>query len=260
MDKINQLVKSLSTARQNTLKNFNRITLNQKAAHLVVRLFYNPDCISLKNLDDLVNTNLVKLSDLSKVMLTAAPSTLAKYSNDHNKLLLGEDDIINCFANDHLQAVLKNKIDKIYQPEYALSHILLVGKIKKLYRIDNFKFADIKSTIKLQAVEFKKVLVPTDLTVKAGQSVWHHFGIVICRFDRDDNILKRQLSDFDFNSLGSHIRTTVLDFSDKKIFRRNVTGRIIGEQKNLKRRKKIISDPAISKIKPPMDQDIKFIH
>jgi len=188
-------------------------------------------------------------------MITAAPSTLANYANKHRGLHLVESDIIDCFANDHIKAVLNNKIDQFYRPEYALSHILLRGKVQKVYQLDAFKMADVNS----DEIIFKKVLVPSDLKIIKGSEVWHHFGVVVDLYN-DKSIFEQQQNDNDFQKLVSKTDLKIIDFSDKKIFRRDITGRILDEQMNLKKKKKTVSDPSISKIELPKDNTIKFIH
>jgi hypothetical protein len=249
------LAKELNKSRVKVLVNFSKITLTKAAALLVARLFYNPDCISTVNLSDLIKTDEVKLSDLSSVMITAAPSTLANYANKHQKLHLTESDIIDCFANDHIKAVLDNKIDQYYRPEYALSHVLLRGKVQRVYQLEFFRMADINS----DQILFKKVLIPKELKVAKGNEVWHHFGVVIDIYN-DKRIFEHQLGDDNFQKLLSATDLKVIDFSDKKIFRRDSTGRILREQKNLKKKKKPVSDQSISKIELPKDDTIKFIH
>lgn len=301
MKDLNTLAISLQIARKNTLKNFDKIALTRDATKLVARLFYNPDCISLVNLDDLIVDGQIPLKDLSRYMLTAAPSTLANYANKHHKVLLHHTDIINCFAIDHQQAVKDNEIDLIYNPEYALSHILLSGRIIKIYEIDHQKFADIlhynpkSSSPKIMtgsaiyevaesrsaltntsgvgpacppvaelrevgALMFKKVLIPKDLEVKKGDLVWHHFGIGIDKYNGESQITAKQFDSPFFRLLDSKTSRLEIDFSDKKIFHRDILGKILAEQKNLKNKKRIISDPSISKIKLPTDSKIKFIH
>ncbi len=227
-------------------------------------------------------------------MLTAAPSTLANYANKHNKVLLHHTDIVNCFATDHLEAIKDNKIDQIYNPVYALSHILLSGKINKMYEIGSQKFADIRTGLnhvintrevgsdssgvrdlvgydsyetgsdfsKSKDLLFRKVLIPKDLKVQKGELVWHHFGIVIDRYDyyNEDKILSNQFGSPYFRLMSSKISRSEIDFSDRKIFHRDILGKIIAEQKNLKNKKRIVSDPSISKIELPKDSKIKFIH
>jgi hypothetical protein len=259
VDKLETLAADLAKSRRKALKNFSKITLTKPAAFLVARLFYNPDCISTMNLKELINGDDVKLADLSIVMMTAAPSTLANYANKHRQLHLEEKDIIDCFACDHLKAVLGNKIDKIYQPEYALSHLLLEGQVLKLHNLFGYKFADIDSTVNNHPIIFKNVLVPAEISVTSGQRVWHHFGVVIKEFKEND-IFAKQIHSPDFQELLSKSLIRQIDFSDKKIFRRDILGRIIEEQQNLKKKKKPVSDPAISNIEPVMNETIKFIH
>lgn len=257
---IHKLAKELNQSRAKVLANFAKIQLTRKAAILVARLFYNPDCISTVSLADLIQTDEIKLTDLSSVMITAAPSTIANYANAHDKLHLKESDVIDCFANDHIKAVLDNKIDQYYRPEYALSHILLRGKVARIYQLDKFKVADIETAIKNDKIVFKKVLVPSELKVGKGSEVWHHFGVVIDVFDDQSGIYQKQISDDDFKKLESRIENQEIDFSNIKLFRRDIIGRILEEQNNLKKKKKTINDPSISKIKLPKDNSIKFIH
>lgn len=259
MQDLTELIRKISKTRQKSLKNFDKITLDADAAEIVVRLFYNPDCVSTTNLQELIVADQIPLKDLSEYILTAAPVTLANYANSHQLLKLTEQDLINCFALDHQDAVRDNRIEKLYSPEYALSHILLAGKITIIYTIDNKKFADVISQYKNLRIKFKKVLIPENLLIDKNIKIWHHFGIVIAPQKPDDN-LAHQLEHPYLNTLLNSTDKLTVDFSDRKIFKRDIVGLILAEQNNLKRKKKIITDPAIKKIELQRSNKIKFIH
>lgn len=261
------LAQNLNNSRKKVLTNFEQIYLDKEAVKLVARLFYNPDCISLVNLDNFTD-DLISLKDFSSSILTAAPTTLANYANKIGKLMLKRDDIITCFATDHIDAVLDNKIDQIYSPVYALSHTLLSGKISRIFEINHQKFAEIVTgsatyevAVKVNQSIYKKVLIPSDLKVEKGDSVWHHFGIVIDKYEvGDHSIFDQQLSLANFSLLNLSSSDRIIDFSDKKIFHRDILGKIIKNQKDLKRKTKTVSDLAIAKIQLPTNSKIKFIH
>lgn len=259
MENLTALAKKLAESRHKSLKNFDRIILNKEAAEIVVRLFYNPDCISTASLKDLIKSDQILLKNLSEYILTAAPITLANYANSHKRLALTEQDLISCFALDHQDAVQTNRIEKLYSPEYALSHILLAGKVFRIYKINSKNFADITSNYKNVKLLFRKVLIPENLKITKNARVWHHFGIVIALQNPDD-LPARQLDHPYINVLLNNTKKLIVDFSDQEIFKRDIVGLILAEQKNLKRKKKIITDPAIKKIEISKSDRIKFIH
>jgi len=240
-----QLIDNLQKARSSAFPDFAKIKLTRPAVTLLTRLFLNPDCVSDTDFRQLEPRRpQVKLKDLAQHIITAAPVTLAKYCQDHQKLLVTDQDIIKCFGLDHVDSVLANKVHETDNPQIALAHILTAGRIKKIK--NNLVDLEIKLS-EAKTVELKNVLKPRDLAVKLGQQVFQHYGVII---DQADDLapeikLGQKEKDYFQKMLGQNKNKTI-DFSDKSVFKKDLIGGIIREEKSLAHKKEFKTNKKIS--------------
>ena len=80
MDFATKQIKAVEAVRRLNFADFDQIELTGDAVRILVNLFLNPDCMSDINLEQYIKEEKVKLADLSKHIITACPSTLAKYA------------------------------------------------------------------------------------------------------------------------------------------------------------------------------------
>ena len=173
------LIQRLNKNRKKNLPHFERIKLTPEAVNAASKLFLHPFCVNLRDLRTFIGKNPVKLSVLSQYIITAFPNTIAFYSEEHKKILLDYQDILDCFACDHQMAIAGNKIEKIHSPAYALAHILTVCKVTNLKTTGQNTLADLDFRLRTKKITFRNVFVPKALKVKKNQNVFHHFGVII---------------------------------------------------------------------------------
>ena len=239
-----QLIDNLQKARSLAFPDFNRIKLTRPAVTLLTRLFLNPDCVADIDFRKLATSRpQLFLKDIAKHIVTAAPVTLAQYCQTHQKLLIDENDIICCFGLDHIDSVAANKVHLIDNPQTALAHILTAGQVKSMK--DNLVNLEIKSG-EAKTVELKNVLKPKELEIKKGQMVWQHYGVIIDQADdlADEILFGQAEKDYFQKMLGQNKKKTI-DFADKSVFKKDLIGGIIQEEKNLSKKSNFKTDKKI---------------
>ncbi|MBU1149012.1 hypothetical protein KKI23_02880 [Patescibacteria group bacterium] len=230
-----ELIDNLATARQSAFPDFDRIKLTRPAVTLLTRLFLNPDCVADIDFRKLATSRpQIKLQDIAQHIITAAPVTIAQYCQDHQKLLVTDQDIIKCFGLDHVDSVLANKVHEVDNPQTALAHILTAGKLKSINK--NLGTLEIKLS-EDKSVELKNVLIPQDLSVSKGQMVFQHYGVVIDKADDMADQIKLGQKEMDYfqQMLGQNKKKTI-DFADKSVFKKDLIGAIIREEIGLDRK------------------------
>lgn len=231
---MNLLIDKLQQVRIATFPKYQDITLSRKALQLIANLFLNPDCQSDIDLIS-IKGGKIKLYELGQHIITAAPSTLARYAEAHNLLYLTENDILKCFAVDHATDIVNNKIDFKKNPHYALAHLLNLSQVEKKYIVKGRGLCDLKTSTVWGEVLYRKVLVPKNINIFIGEFVYHHFGVIIAKAG-DDKIAKEIVKNKNKNNIiKSWSRLTVkkniiLDFSDQKLFTQNVLDNILHPQ------------------------------
>ncbi len=228
-------IAKLQRIRQITFPDYQKITLDRLALRVVSHLFLNPDCRADIDLFSLPGKK-IRLADLGQHIITAAPSTLAKYAQHHHLIQLGESDILRCFALDHADDIKNNQIDRQNGPAYALAHLLNISRLTKIDYVSKKRLVTLHTKTTLGNIIFKKVLLPTELKAEVGNLVYHHFGVVVAVGNKDeilDNIYQLQLNNIYFNIWQQAIirKNIIIDFSDAKIFSQNVVDNILHPQK-----------------------------
>lgn len=210
---------------------FDKIQITGDGVRIIANLFLNPDCLVDINLEQYIDNEVVLLAELSRHIMTAAPATLALYAKDKDKLLLNRDDVIRCFALDHLDTIKNNQIIPLKGFEYALAHVLSVAVVNKIEDIDGIR------TVELQQgkVIYKNVIVPANLNIKVKDNVWHHFGVIIDIVkDKDEEIISQQLLHSHWLEIIEGNGSKEIDFKDENIFHKNVYTNILKEIDNRK--------------------------
>ncbi len=251
-----QLIDNLATARHTAFPDFDKIQLTRPAVVILTRLFLNPDCVSDIDFRKLTTSRpQIRLQDLAKHIITAAPVTIAQYCQAHQKLLVTDQDLIKCFGLDHVDSVLDNKVHEVDNPQTALAHILTAGQVKFIK--DNLVNIEIKLS-EDRTVEFKNVLKPKELAVKKGQLVYQHYGVIIDKADdlAEEIRLGQKDKEYFQKMLGRNKKKTI-DFSDKSIFHQDLIGGIIKEEKALPQKSQFKTKKA-KKYVTKIDRNIKF--
>ena len=230
-----QLIKNVEKVRRLAFPEFDQIILEPKAIQVLANLFLNPDCRSDIDLAKFIGPKPVKLSQISPHIITAAPSTLAKYAQDHQQLNITEQDILKCFALDHAEAIQANQLDIKFSPTYGLSHLLNISQVVKIKEIQRKKFVDLEKKFNNQKIFFKNILVPNNLEILKGQKVFHHFGVVVTIVDTPSltkiaNQIKKQQKENCFiykkNQVTS-LKKSIVDSKDKILFHENLMEKIL---------------------------------
>lgn len=190
MIELNDLKNELGEIRNKKFPYFSKITLSVDAVLVLRNLFLNPDCISVSDLGKFYGKDKVMLSDIAQEILTPAPQTLASYCAKYKIFDLNAVDLLHCFSLEHIEDIRKNKIPKLYSPIYALSHTLLVGKIKSIKELDQVQIAEVIFQYKNKKMIFKNLIIPDNLSLKNDDLVYFHFGIVIDKVTNLDNFNK----------------------------------------------------------------------
>jgi len=233
MLEVEQIKDSLEKARIINFANFSDLTLDKSAVLLLKNLFLNPDCVSLSDLGQFAKKAKVKLKEVAREIITAAPQTIAKFSQRRGLTDLTASDILECFSLDHLTDIKNNKIAEFFSPGYAIGHSLLFGQIKDIRNTDNQKIATIVSNYGKKEIIFKNVLVPANLNVKKGSQVSYHFGVVVSICQLDDiltnNLKLKQAADENFNEWLSayHTEKVIIDYYQERVFQQKVFEKII---------------------------------
>ncbi len=235
-------IEVLQKIRRLTFPTYDQITLDRKGLQVINYLFLNPDCQADIKLASLTGP-IIKLASLGQHIITAAPSTLAKYAQKHNINHLQTGDILHCFALEHAHDLSANKIDIKYKPHYALAHLLNFSQVKKIDRLAKQRLATLESRLPWGKIIFKKVFIPNDLKISVQDYVYHHFGVVVARDDKSELAQKIYQEQINHLQIATWLKETikksiVIDFSNVNIFQQNVVDNIIHPQKV-----KLISNP-----------------
>jgi len=193
------ILKKLNEIRARNLPRFQEIKLTPQAIDYASKLFLHPFCVATVNLKKFVRKKPVKLAHLAKHIITAFPNTISFYSQEHEKTLINDQDILECFAIDHINGIRENKIESAYSPAYALAHLLTLCKAINLRIAQSNRLTDLEYQCGAKKIIFKNVFVPKDLKIKRGDRVFHHFGAVI------DYVQNKNLADL-FQKLRSKQR------------------------------------------------------
>jgi len=221
-------IELVEKARRLSFKNFDNIKISSDGVKIIANIFLNPDCLIDVNLNKYIGREAL-LADLSKHILTAAPATLAKYAKDNKKEYLSRDDIIKCFALDHLNTIEGNEIIKLKGATYALAHALSVSSIACLYEDNQNTIAELVQ----DNIKYINVVIPKNLKIKVGDRVWQHFGVVIDKVsETDEDIILKQAQHPEWQKILSEVKDLVIDYTDEKVFKKNVFKNIISEIKN----------------------------
>ncbi|MBL7021775.1 hypothetical protein ISR92_00380 [Patescibacteria group bacterium] len=222
-------IELVEKTRRLSFVDFDKIKVSGDGLRIISNLFLNPDCLIDINLEDYIDKEFVLLADISKHILTAAPATLAQYAQEHKKLYLSRDDVIKCFALDHLNTIENNEIIKLKGASYALAHTLSIANIIKIYESEGATIAELEG----DNIVYRNVIIPNNLNVVVGNIVWQHFGVVVDKKSKtDDDILLKQADHKYWKDILETVKDRVIDYTDEKIFKKNVYMNIISEIEN----------------------------
>jgi len=229
------IIEKLQAVRARTFIDYQKITLDRDALKIVSHLFFNPECQSDIDLITLPG-KIIKLKDLGEHIITAGPSTLAKFANNHNIKHLTKADLLKCFALDHARDVKDNKVIENKNAFYALAHILNVSQVVKIYPLANSKACRLEIKTIWGSIIFKHVIIVPNLDIKIGEFVYHHFGVVVAKVE-DKKLAKEIVSLQKGDEFTSKLfrqtgqKDVVIDFSLPNIFHKDVTGQIMHPEK-----------------------------
>lgn len=225
------IISKLQTVRRATFKKYDTITLDRAALTIFSRHFLNPDCQADITLSTLPGET-VPLSTIGEHIITAAPATLAKFAEDHDRTTITTHDLLYCFALDHAHDVADNHVAELKNPLYAFAHILQLSTVDRIDTVGAERTATVSLKTRWGSVIFKHVLVPVDLHVDLGVSVYHHFGVIVAvaddaRYAR--KLMRLQNRDRYLSQWGraaAH-KKIVIDFADKRLFHKDVLGQML---------------------------------
>ncbi|MFA6098606.1 MAG: hypothetical protein WCV50_02435 [Patescibacteria group bacterium] len=231
-----KIIKNLEAARRLSFSSFDKIILEPSAVKILVNLFLHPGCKSDINLAKFLTGQPVTLTEISPHIITAFPSQVAKFAESRGRLVITAADLLECFAIDHAEAVEENSAALMFEPSYALAHVLTVGQVLKVKNFSQRQLADIKVEICGSIIKFSHILVPGDLAVWPGQTVFHHFGVIVSTADSDSLLqlavrLQKKQNQQSFiqktikQVLGSNIKD--IDYAKATFFRVDMAGQII---------------------------------
>lgn len=258
------IIQNLEKARRLAFPSFAKIVLEPSAVRLLVNLFLHPGCKSDINLAKFLTGQPVNLTEISPHIITAFPSQLAKFASRKKKTIINQEDLLECFSLDHVDSVAENQQSLLFEPAYALAHVLTIGKVKCLQNLENRNLAEILVKVCEQEIVFKHVLVPLDLPVKVNQVVFHHFGVVVAKADTLDlknlgrQLQKRQNKKGFLQKITKQIVSESIDFAKEAFFKVDMTGQIIKESKKDFDFQAIWQEDDLNKIKMPVAEKIIF--
>jgi len=258
------IIKNLEKARRLAFPSFAKIVLEPEAVRVLVNLFLHPGCKSDINLAKFLTGQPVNLTQISPHIITAFPSQLAKFASRKNKTRINQEDLLECFALDHVDSVAENRESLLFEPAYALAHVLTIGKVKSLQNIESRNLAEILVKVCDHEITFKHVLVPPDLTVKNNQVVFHHFGVVVAKADSQElknlgrQLQKRQNKKSFLQKITRQIVSESIDFAKPDFFKVDMAGQIIKESKRDFDFQAIWQADDLEKIKNPVAEKIMF--
>lgn len=252
-----EIVKNLEKARRLTFDNFETIVLEPEAVAILVHLFIHPGCKSDINLATYATGKSVLLSEISPHIITAFPSQVATFANRKGITRITGADLLECFALDHVDAIEENQHALGMEPSYALAHVLTIATVISVRKIEQRQLADLEVTIAGSSVRFSNVLVPGTIQLQKGQTVFHHFGVVVAvADDKDLKKLARQLTSLQSDKAflkktlqqvsGKDIKN--IDYAKEAFFKVDMTGKLIEQ-----------SDLDMNFQKPWAEEDLKNI-
>ncbi len=236
-----EIVKNLEKARRLTFDNFETIVLEPEAVEILVHLFIHPGCKSDINLATFVTGKSVLLSEISPHIITAFPSQVATFAKRKSVTRITGADLLECFALDHTDAVEENQHALEMEPSYALAHVLTVATVLTVKKVEQRQLANLEVTIAGSTMQFSHVLVPGAMQLHKGQTVFHHFGVIVAVADSKDlKKLARQLAGSQSNKAflkkilkqvkGKDVKN--IDYAKESFFKVDMTGKLI-EQSDL---------------------------
>lgn len=236
------IIHKLQDVRRKTFAEYDSIVLDADAVGVLARFFVNPDCQSDIDLFA-IHEPETKLSFLGGHIITAAPSTLAKYAEKHKLTTLTEKDILLCFALDHAHDVHDTHVADAKNPLYALAHIALPSEVIRLKKYKQAELAELRYDTLWGSVIFKNVVVPKNISVNVGDSVFQHFGVISAHAQDKrfiQKLIKLQQTDDFIAQLGRDAarKKIVIDFANTSLFHKDVLGLMLKP-----RTAKTITDP-----------------
>lgn len=258
------IIKNLEKARRLSFPNFDNIVLQSEAVKVLVNLFLHPGCITDINLARFLTGHNVYLIEISPHIITAFPSQLAKFARRKRKFEISQNDLLECYALDHADSVSENQKSLLFEPSYALAHILTIGNVKCLRNFEGRNLTDIIVKVCQQEILFKNVLVPADMPVKLSQTVLHHFGVVVAKADSKVlknlamKLQKKQNKKEFLNKITRQVIGLDVDFAKSSFFKFDMTGKIIKESEKDIDFYKIWQEDDLKKIKMPKSEKIMF--
>jgi len=262
-----KIIKNLEIARRLSFPGFDNITLTSEAVKVLINLFLHPGCKSDINLMTFLTGQPVYLSDISPHIITAFPSQVALYAQEHQTTIITDSLLLECFAIDHADAVEENQASLLFNPSYSLAHVLTIGRVRDVRQVELRQLADIEVKVCGQLVKFTNILAPIDINIAVNQTVFHHFGVVVSLADTiEKKILARKLqllqNDKTFlqktvrQILGANI--TEINYAKEAFFRVNMAGQIIQESKKEVDFFQLWQEEDLRKIKIPKAEKVMF--
>ncbi len=264
---IPKIIQNLEKARRLAFSDFERIVLEPSAVKVLINLFLHPGCKSDINLVSFLKNKSVKLSEISPHIITAFPSQLASFAARKGIAIISQAELLECFAVDHADAVEENQAALLMNPSYALAHVLTIGVVAKVRKTEHRQLVDLQVKACGKIVKFSHVLVPADITVRAGQTVFHHFGVVVAsadtkvlkllsrRLQREQN-KKMFMQKIVRQVLGKNIED--IDYAKESFFKVDMTGQIISESKKDIDFFRLWQEEDLKKIKIPKTEKVMF--
>lgn len=225
------IIDKLQVVRRKTFPDYDQIVLDASAVPIFARLFLNPDCQTDIDLFALTGRD-VKLSYLGDHIITAAPSTLAKYAQHAHTTRLTAQHLLRCFALDHAHDVEDNQMADKKNPAYALAHILSLSRVTALHATDDETTATLTQPTSWGSITFKHVLIPRDMRVAKHEWVYHHFGVIVGAASDPQfaaALLSLQKKDAFIASLGKALKRKriTVDFAQESMFGKDILGMLL---------------------------------
>lgn len=267
MSKAQIIIGKLEQARRLAFPEFENIVLQPEAVQVLVNLFLHPGCKSDINLAKYLTGLPVKLSEVSPHIITAFPSQVAKFAARKGITTITSADLLECFALDHTDAVEENQRVLGMEPSYALAHVLTIGTARSVKSLELRQLATLDVVVCKEQVEFSHVLVPSGLTLKVGQKVFHHFGVVVATVSSPSlallamklqkeqdkkSFMKKTIKQV----IGADVQT--IDYAKEAFFKVDMAGNIIKESKKDVDFQKLWQEDDLNKIKFPKEAKVMF--
>jgi hypothetical protein len=261
------IIKNLEKARRLAFSDFEKIELEPSAVKVLINFFLHPGCKSDISLATFLTDNPVRLFEVSSHIITAFPSQLAMFAKRKEITKIADVDLLECFAIDHADVVEENQASLLFEPSYALAHVLTIGTVANTRNTENRHLVDLQVKVCDKKVKFSHVLVPANITVKKGQTVFHHFGVVVASADTKElkslakKLQKEQnkktfLQEIVRQVLGKNIED--IDYAKEAFFKVDMAGQIIKESKKDFDFFQLWQKEDLKKIKIPKTEKVMF--